>query len=246
YISINNEDNILKNKNIRKALAYSLDRKTLVEEIVGNSSKEAYAFVNPIVKGVNGSFRRNVGDLFGDNDGEKAKSLLKTGLAQLDLSSLPKLTLLVDDKEGSKRDAQAFQNMWKENLGIEVEIQVMPHEIMVDRMMKKNYQLSLMMWAGDFNDALAYLNVFKINNPFNMAFYNNDQFNKLLHEVINQKDEEKRMDLLIEAEQIMIEDMPVVPVYFLGLDYAINPKYKGLVRGKTSIQDMDLYWTYIE
>ena len=52
YISINNEDNILKNKNIRKALSYSLDRKTLVEEIVGNSSKEAYAFVNPIVRGL--------------------------------------------------------------------------------------------------------------------------------------------------------------------------------------------------
>ena len=85
YISINNEDNILKNKNIRKALSYSLDRKTLVEEIVGNSSKEAYAFVNPIVRGVNGSFRRSAGDLFGDNDGEKAKSLLKTGLAQLGL-----------------------------------------------------------------------------------------------------------------------------------------------------------------
>ena len=55
------------------------------------------------------------------------------------------------------------------------------------------------------------------------------------------------MDLLIEAEQIMIEeDMPIVPVYYLGLDYAINPKYKGLVMGKTLMQDMDLYWTYIE
>ncbi|NLI57150.1 MAG: peptide ABC transporter substrate-binding protein [Clostridium sp.] len=246
YISINNEDNILKNKNIRKALSYSLDRKTLVEEIVGNSSKEAYAFVNPIVKGVNGSFRRSAGDLFGDNDGEKAKSLLKTGLAQLDYNSLPKLTLLVDDKEASKKNAQAFQNMWKENLEIEVEIQVMPYEAMLDRMMKKNYQLSLVMWAGDFNDALAYLDILKTHNPFNMAFYSNDQFDKLLDEAINQEDERERMDLLIEAEQIMIEDMPIVPVYYLGLDYAINPKYKGLVMGKTLMQDMDLYWTYIE
>lgn len=246
YISINNEDDILKNRNIRKALACSLDRKALVEEVAGNSSEEAYAFVNPVVKGGGGSFRRRAGDLFSDNDEEKAKSLLKTGLAQLDLDSLPKLTFIVDDRETSKRDAQAIQSMWKERLGIEVEIQVMPYEAMVERMEKKNYQLSLMMWAGDYNDALAYLDIFKSHNPYNMTFYSNEKFDRILDEAASQEDEKKRMDLLIEAEQILIEDMPVVPVYYLCLDYAINPKYKGLARGKTPIQDMDLYWTYIE
>lgn len=246
YISINNDDDVLKNKNIRKALSYSLDREMLIEEVVGNSSKEAFAFVNPIAKGVNGSFRKSAGKLFSDNDLEKAKSLLKTGLAQLGLNSLPELTILVDDKEISKRDAQVFQNMWRENLEIEVEIQVMPYEIMKDMMMKKNYQLSLYMWTGDYNDALAYLSVFSTYNPYNMAFYANEEFDNLLNEATNQKDERKRMDLLIEAEEIIIEDMPVMPIYYLGLDYAMNPKIKGLVRGNSSIQDMDLYWTYIK
>lgn len=246
YISINNEDDILKNKNIRKALAYSLDREMLVGEVVGNSSKEAFSFVNPIVKGYNHSFRRVAGELFNDNDAEKAKGLLKTGLAQLGLSSLPELTILVDDKETSKRDAQAFQNMWRKNLGIEVEIRVMPFDAMMDRMMKKNYQLSLRMWTGNFNDALAYLNVFSTYNPLNMAFYTNEAFDNLLDDAIKQKDESKRMDLLIEAEKIIAEDMPIIPIYHLGLDYATNLKIKGIVRDNNPIQDMDLYWIYIE
>lgn len=103
-----------------------------------------------------------------------------------------------------------------------------------------------MMRAGDFNDPLAYLEIFRRCSPFNTAFYDNEQFDKLLDEAINRKDERERMNLLIEAEQIIMEDMPVVPVYYLGLEYAVDPKFKGLVRGKTPIQDMDLYWTYIE
>ncbi|MDQ2085393.1 peptide ABC transporter substrate-binding protein [Herbivorax sp. ANBcel31] len=246
YVSINNEDDVLKNRNIRKALAYSLDRKTLVEEIVGSSSKEALAFVNPIVRGKNRSFRNEAGNFFNDNDVKRAKCLLKTGLAQLGLTSLPELTLLVDDKETSKRDAQAFQDMWRENLGIEVEIQVMPFDAMTDRMMQKNYQLSLLMWAGDFNDPLAYLDIFSAHNPFNVAFYNNTDFDSLLARATSETDREKRIDMLIEAEEMVMEDMPIVPVYYLALDYAINPRVNGLVRGNSPIQDIDLYWTYIE
>ncbi|TYQ16744.1 UNVERIFIED_CONTAM: oligopeptide transport system substrate-binding protein [Acetivibrio alkalicellulosi] len=246
YISMNNEDPVLKNTNIRKALAYSLDRKTLIQKIVGNKSQEALGFVSPVVKVEGVTFRDRAGKMFSDNDVDTAKDLLERGLNELGLSSLPKLSLLLDDKETSKRDAQAFQEMWRKNLGVEVELLVMPFDVMADRMMQKNYQLSLLMWSGDFNDPLAYLDIFNSYNFFNVAFYSNDKVDNLLEISIYEKDEVKRIDMLIEAEKIVMDEMPICPVYFLWLDYAVNPRVQNLIRGNSPIQDIDLYWTYIQ
>ncbi|MFZ5987564.1 MAG: peptide ABC transporter substrate-binding protein [Bacillota bacterium] len=246
YITINNEDPVLKNVNIRKALAYAIDRKTLVQKVVKDGSKEALGFVNPVVRGTKGTFREQAGDLFKDNDVAAAKSLLAKGLEELNLSAVPKLAILVDDKDTSKRDAQTFQDMWRKNIGVEVEIQTMSFDAMREKMMQKDYQLSLLMWSGDFNDPSAYLDIFSSANFFNVAFYNNPDFDSLFEEARDEKDEKKRMDMLIEAERIVISDMPVCPLYYISGTYAVNPRVRGLVRGNSAIQDLDLYWAYIE
>lgn len=245
YISMNNEDPILGNVNIRKALSYAIERKTLVEKVLGDGSTEALGFVSPVVKGEGGHFRQKAGELFKD-DIEKAKELLKQGLKELKLSQMPKLSILVDDKETSKRDAQVFQDMWRKNLGVDVEIEIMSFDAMTEKMMRADYQMSLLMWSGDYNDPRAYLEVFSSSNFYNVAYYVNLYFDELLEKSIEEADSKKRMDLLVEAEKIVINDMPVCPIYFAQNSYAVNSRIKGLVRGSSAIQDIDLYWTYIE
>ncbi len=246
YISMNNEDPILRNGNIRKALSYALDRKTFVEKVLGDGSQEALGFVSPMVRGYEGYFRDQAGDLFKDNDVKKAKELLAQGLKELNLSDMPKLSILADDKETSKRDAQVIQDMWRKNLGVEVEIQIMSFDAMAEKMMQGDYQMSLLMWSGEYNDPRAYLEVFSSSNYYNVAYYVNSHFDELLDRIIGEKDLEKRMSLLVEAEKVAMSDMPVCPVYFAQNSYAVRSGVKGLVRGSSGIQDIDLYWTYIE
>lgn len=246
YISFNNEDPVLMNKNIRKAMSYALDREALTQKILYDDSKKALGFVNPVISGIDRTFRDEAGELFKDNDLYNAKILFAKGLAELKLTKVPEIKILIDDKETSKRDAQAIQEMWRKKLGLEVEIQAMPFDAMMEKMMGKDYQLALLMWTADFNDPTAFLDIFSTESFFNVAYYKNADFDSLLEKAKLERDEKERMKMLIEAEKKVMEDMAVCPVYFLFQSYAVNNKVKGFVRGSSPIQDFDFYWTYIE
>jgi len=246
YISFNNEDPVLMNKNIRKAMSYALDREALTQKILYDGSKKALGFVNPVISGIDRTFRDEAGELFKDNDLYNAKILFAKGLAELKLTKVPEIKILIDDKETSKRDAQAIQEMWRKKLGLEVEIQAMPFDAMMEKMMGKDYQLALLMWTADFNDPTAFLDIFSTESFFNVAYYKNADFDSLLEKAELERDEKERIKMLIEAEKKVMEDMAVCPVYFLFQSYAVNNKVKGFVRGSSPIQDFDFYWTYIE
>ena len=245
YISINNEDKYLKNINLRKALVFGIDRENLVNKVVKDGSKEAYGFVNPAVRGVKKSFRDETGNLFrGDNLAEAESYALKS-LVELGLTDMPKLTLLVDDMETSKRDAQAIQEMWRKNLGLEVEIETMPFQSIQDKMMQKDYQMTLLRWSGDYNDPTSFLEIFETENYFNVVGFKNSEYDDMLSKAREETDDKKRMNLLSEAEELLFKDMPICPLFYVYNSYAIKPEVKGFVRGSSAIQDMNLYWTYI-
>lgn len=246
FIAINNEDAVLKNENMRRALAYGIDRKTLVEKVVRDGSREAYGFVSPVVSGVEKSFRDETGDLIRHDKIVEAETYALKSLVELGLKDMPKLAMLVDDMETSKRDAQAIVEMWRENLDLEVEIVSMSFEAIQEKMLSKDYQLVLLRWSGDYNDPTSFLEIFESENYFNIVGYKNTQFDQLISGARQEIDELKRMDMLREAERLLFESMPICPVYFVHNSYALKQHLKGFVRASSPIQDIDFYRAYIE
>lgn len=246
FIAINNEDAVLKNENMRRALTYGVDRKSLVNKVVKDGSTEAYGFVSPVIRGVEKSFREETGDLFrGDKIAEAETYALKS-LVELGFKDMPKLSLLVDDMETSKRDAQAIVEMWRKNLGLEVEIVTMSFGAIQEKMLAKDYQMALLRWSGDYNDPTSFLELFETENYFNVVGYKSADFDNMISEARQETDEKKRMGLLSGAEKLLFEKMPVCPIYFVHNSYALKQNLKGFVRGSSAIQDIDLYGTYIE
>jgi len=246
YISINNEDKYLKNINLRRALVYGVERDNLVNKVVKDGSKEAYAFVNPVVRGIEKSFRQETGDLVRRDNISEAESFALKSLVELKLTDMPKLTMLVDDTETSKRDAQAVQQMWRENLGIEVDIETMPFESIQDKMMQKDYQMALLRWSGDYNDPISFLEIFQTENFFNVVGFKNSEYDSMINKAREEIDEKKRMRLLSEAEELLFRDVPICPLYYVYNSYAVKPEVEGFVRGSSAIQDMDFYWTHLK
>jgi len=246
YILFNMEDKYLKNINLRKALTYGIERDNLVNNVVKNGSKGAYAFINHIVRGVEKSFREETGDLVTGFNVSEAESFALKSLVELKLSDLPKLTLLIDNTEISNRDAQAIQEMWRKNIGIEIEIETMPLEAIRERLLKKEYQMALLRWAGDFNDPVLFLEIFETGNSFNAAGFSVSEYDQMIDKARKEVDEKKRMNLLREAEELLFNYMPVCPLYYVYDSYAVKHEIKGFVRGSSAIQDMDLYWTYLD
>ncbi len=246
FIAINNEDTILKNINMRRALTYGIDRKTLVDKVVRDGSMEAHGFVSPVISGVEKSFRAETGELFRSDKIAEAETYALKSLVELGLKDMPKLALLVDDMETSKRDAQAIVEMWRKNLDLEVEIVSMSFEAIQEKMLAKDYQMALLRWSGDYNDPTSFLEIFETENYFNVVGFKSTDYDKLISEARQETDDKKRMNMLSEAEKLLFEKMPVCPVYFVHNSYALKQNLKGFIRGSSPIQDIDLYGTYIE
>ncbi|OKP95158.1 peptide ABC transporter substrate-binding protein [Paenibacillus sp. P46E] len=244
YFVYNLENSILKNKNIRTALTLSIDRKSLIDNVLKDTSVPALSFTNPDVAGENGSFKDAVGDLIKDNDAADAKTFLEQGLKELGLSAAPELTLLVDDRGDTKLKAAAYQEFWKKNLGLSVKVETMPYKAMLSKLHAKDFQIAIGMWGPDYNDPMTFLDMFTTGNGNNNSLYADSGYDELIHTAAVELDASKRFDLLKQAETKLMQDLPIGPIYFQNQSYVVQPKLKGVVR--SAFQDINLYSAYIE
>ncbi len=244
YFVYNTQDAILKNNNVRTALTYAIDRTSLINNVLKDSSVPALSFTNPDVSGENGSFKEEVGDLLKDNDGAEAKNYLDAGLTELGLTALPALTLLIDDRGAKKTEAAAYQEFWKKNLGIEVDIEVMPYKAMRAKVDSKDFQIAIGGWGPDYNDPMTFLDMLVTGGGNNSSSYSNTEYDQYITQATVEKDPAKRFGLLRQAETKLMQDLPIGPIYFMNQSYAVQPGLKGVVR--SAFQDINLYWAYFE
>lgn len=247
YFDFNCTDPVMKNKNIRKALTLAINRESLINTTLQKPHKPALSFVCPeIIPDADGkAFREKKPAYFKDNDVATAKKMLAQGLKELGISSLPKLKLLVNERGSGMAHAQAFQQMWKENLGIDIEIEAVPSAERIERQQKHEYQISFAGWGPDYPDAMTYLDIFVTGAGNNDPAYSNLQYDTLIKAAKTETDINKRSELLHSAEQLLMDDMPIGPVYFRYRNYAVKPHVKGLTRNPFG-PDTDLIYSHIE
>lgn len=232
----------LNNKNIRKALAYAINRKAIVENISQGGEIPAMAVVPPSM------FKENEKGYFKDHDVKKAKEFLAKGLKELglkDVSQLPTITLSYNTDEGHQKIAQAVQDMWKKDLGINVKLDNSEWNVYIDKLHSGDYMIGRMGWLGDFNDPINFLELYRDKNGGNNdTRWENPQFKKLLIDSQKESDPEKRTQMLKDAEKIFIEDMPVAPIYFYTNTWLQKDNLKGVV--VSGLGDVQLKWAYLE
>ncbi len=246
YLNFNCKDQILSNKNIRKALTLAIDRKSVVNGM-NVACRPALAFVAPeIIQDYDGkTFREKIPAYFKDKDISTAKKLLAQGLKELKLKKLPKLTLMIDDNFNVISHGKTYIDMWKNNLGIDVEIEPIKADIRFNRLHRQEYQISIGGWGPDFPDAITYLDLFVTDFYYNDTAYSNPKYDELIKAARAEVDKKKRSELLHKAEQILMDDMPIGPIYFRYWDYAIKEYVKNLERNEFGA-DIDFIYSYIE
>lgn len=244
YFEFNLSDPTLANENIRKALAYAVDRKSLTENILKDSSTAALSFTNPDITANGSSFQTQVGDTIKDGDSEAAKAALDQGMKELGITELPKLTLTINDKDSDKTQAAAYQEYWKQNLGLEVEVLSMPYKSQLSAIKSGDYQICFTAWGPDYNDPSTFLDVFYSGSGMNNTGYASEEYDKILVQAKAESDPAKRSELFVQAEQKLLEDMPIAPITFYNRAYLVSDQLKGLYR--SSFQDIDFVNAYIQ
>jgi oligopeptide transport system substrate-binding protein len=241
WYKFNTEQKPLDNKNIRKALAYAIDRKAIVENITQGGQIPAMAAVPPSM------MAENEKGYFADHDVEKAKEFLEAGLKEMGLSSaseLPAINLSYNTSEAHQKIAQAIQDMWAKDLGVEVTLDNAEWKVYIDKLHSGDYQIGRMGWLGDYNDPINFLELFRDkkggNNDTN---WEHPEFKQLLIDSASEADPEKRKQMLKDAEEIFIDEMPVAPIYFYTNTWVQNEKLTDAV--VSGLGDIQLKWAYI-
>lgn len=225
-------DSELSNKNMRLALNYALDRNEYNQLVNYGYYKPSNGLVFSGLTGVESTYgdESNLNSYPLDGDEAKAKEYLNAALAELGYSdpSQVQLTLTTSDNESSKRQAEVCQEMWNSTLGINVEIEQVTYNEVLTRQADGDYEIIWAGWGSDYDDPYSYLELFISDSAYNYSGYKNDQYDQLMKATQTEVDTAKRMDMMHQAEQILIDDGAFLPQAEREVHYLLDDDVKDL------------------
>ena len=219
FYRINTNHEALKDVRVRKALAYSIDRELLVNKVTKCGQIPAYSFTPP---GSNG-YEPKTQIPF---DPELAKSLLEDA-GYSDENPFPKLEILFNTNEDHRKIALAIQQMWQVNLGIEIELVNQDWKVYLNREMIGDFQISRAGWIGDYEDPNTFLDLMRPNRGNNKTGWENKEYDELVEKANSINNQSERYEMLYKAEEILIDNMPIIPLYTYVRSYQLSPDVKG-------------------
>jgi oligopeptide transport system substrate-binding protein len=223
YMVGNQKEKIFQNLNVRKAIQIGYDRDALCNQILKNGSPAAPGYVPFGIAGPgNQTFREFVGPTQPEFDAEKAKSLFQKGIKEL--GENPNIELLAYDDSTARDIATFLQSQFQDNLGAKIDIKVQPFDRKLELESQGNFQLSWQGWIADYNDPMTFMDLFESTSSFNTQKYSNPKYDDLIQSARKELNQDKRMDMLKQAEKILVtDDAGTAPMYFQGQALLIKP-----------------------
>ena len=245
YLRFNNDDDLFSNWKIRKALGLALDRQLIVERVTQGGEMPALAFIPPGLGSGDGEFRKLAGDvLYEDNDIETAKQLLAEGLEEEGLSEFPTVSLLFNTDDTYNKLTQAMQEMWKKNLGIEVELKTMERKVFVQTVKAGDYEFAIYSTGADYDDASNLMGQFTTGDVYNYSNISIPEYDTLIEKADKELDLKQRAQYMVEAEKVLIDKMGIAPLYYGTQVFLQKDNVKGIYR--YAIQSIDFREAYVE
>ncbi|HIX43574.1 MAG TPA: peptide ABC transporter substrate-binding protein [Candidatus Kurthia intestinigallinarum] len=238
---LNTKEGPTKNVNIRKALAMSIDREGLIKNVLKGGQTPALADVPVAIEGY-----ENDNNLFEGNNTDEAKKYLEKGLKELGLKDASdlKIGISINTSEAHAAVAQFIQEGWKKNLGIETTIDNAEWQVFLDKVSALDYQVARMGWIADYNDAYTFLERYDTaKNGNNDTGWENKEYKELMAKAVKETDEAKRTEFLKDGQKILMDEMPVIPVYFYSSEYVAQDYVKNMgpdKLGNVNLKDVDI------
>jgi len=238
YLEIQQIDgglDVLKDVNVRKALSLAIDRAFLNQTVWADSRIPAFSLVPyGVPDATAGSdFRKTAGEVVGGDittdyaaNVAKAKELLAAA-GYADGVGFPKLEVSVNENTGHQAVAQGIMQMWSENLGIEVEIATMDWPTFQQYRKTSDCQIARQGWIGDYTDPATFFDLFVSTAGTNDGHYNNPEYDALVIGARTEQDPAKRMEMYHQAEAIIMNDMPIIPIVFYADDVLSQANFTG-------------------
>jgi peptide/nickel transport system substrate-binding protein len=212
YLGINLEDPILAHREVRQALAYASDRETLIRYLLHGQAQVASGVLPP----EHWAYEANVSRYA--LDAPRAEQLLDAaGYPRRQDGIRFKITLKTSTDEQFRLIGAVLQEQWR-RVGVDLELRPLEFATLLSDAVKGNFQLNLLRWVGANNDPDIFEFVFSSKrfppNGANRGHYRNARIDELTDQIRVEMDREKRKQLCSEAQKILADDLPYLPLWF--------------------------------
>lgn len=229
FIIFNMENEYFANENIRRAFSLAIDRSVLAGVVLNDGSEPAYSYCPPVFKGVEKSFIEEAGAPFYTDDTSAAAAYLDAGLAEIgktreDMNAAG-IKITLDENSIYQKVVAYLMEQWKTELGVEIGASVMPKKSRIEAVYTNHdFDMAYGTWGPDYNDPNTNLEAYVTGYGLNGGLYSNARFDECIAAAAKEPNLEKRMAYLIEAEQLLVGDVAVAPMYFECSNYIVSSR----------------------
>ncbi|MBM7834124.1 peptide ABC transporter substrate-binding protein [Clostridium sardiniense] len=224
----------LGNKKVRQALSLAIDRETIVKDVTKAEQVPSASFVPSGVKDPDGKeFKNNKFDplKLEDNIAEAKKLLKEAGYE--DGKGLPQLELMYNSEGGHKAIMEVIEQNWKA-IGVNVKLTNQEWAVFLNTRQNGDYQIARHGWSADYTDPMTFLDMWVSGNADdknswgnNDAHFSNKEYDELIKKAKIESDNKKRFEYMKKAEEILLEEMPIMPIYDYTKVYGVQSYVKG-------------------
>ncbi|ARO17745.1 peptide ABC transporter substrate-binding protein [Bacillus tropicus] len=230
-LRFNEQNNALANKKVRQSISLALNKEELVAHFINNGAKPASGLVpaGHINEETGKDFRKESGNL-SSYDLQNAKKIWDEAKKELGVEQV-KLEFLTFEQDNAKRMAEYIKGDLEKTLqGLTIQIKQQPFKQKLQLEQTGDYDISMANWGPDYKDPISYLELFTTGNLNNKMNYSNLHYDELIKKAKTDfvLEPEKRWGALLEAEQVLLEDAAVAPLYQIGSAYVQKDYVKGI------------------
>jgi len=221
------------NKILRRALSMAIDRATLVEQVTGRGEDPAYGWVPNGLANYTAQ-RFDYAQYSKGQRNKEARRLYRD--AGYGRNNPLKFELRYNTSDVHQRIALAIQSMWRDVLGADVTLVNEEFKVLLSNIRAGEItQMFRLSWTGDYNDPQAFLRIMESDNPSNMTRYSNELVDDLMVSAGKTQDSVTRRQLLEYTERLVLDDHPVIPIYFYVSKHLVKPTVKGWTENMLNI-----------
>jgi oligopeptide transport system substrate-binding protein len=209
----------LKDKRVRQALNAAIDKQLVCTAVTRAGQQPARSFVPPglpdYVPAMTGAF-----------DAAHARKLLADA-GYPDGRGFPRVQIIFNTHQGHRDIAEVIGRQWRNHLGIDVDLRNVEWGVFLDTLDQKNYQVARSAWVGDYPDPNTFLDMFVTDGANNQTNWSNARYDELIASAAAERDTARRLELLTEAEGILMDELPILPIYYYVSTNMVRPYVEG-------------------
>ena len=207
---------------VRRALSLTLPRRKICEKVMKMGQTPAYALVPPGMAGyVNASAHGE------REDAQEAARLLAEAGYGPGGKPFPTIEIHYNTSETHQQIALVIADVWQKSLGIRAKLLNQEWKVYLDTQQNLDYDVSRSAWIGDYSDPNTFMDMFVTGGENNKTGWGNPDYDRLVAEAARELDPARRMQILHDAEAILVEELPILPIYYYVTQNVVDPRLGG-------------------